>query len=155
MIESRWTPTNQQMVAALREEHPELRTGGKLIRDLEASFPEALDDLRWFTRIPDAYAIRQDDREVDVFEVEVTHPIPLSTVRDLTRLWFDLDSMSVKMTCYVVNRYGHINVLDLRSWYYEVNHAEMAHSKGSGREVAEIDQALPREDGDEAWIPGG
>ena len=155
MIESRWTPTNAQMVAALRNEHPEIQTGGKLIANLEGAFPGVCDDLRWFRRIPDAYAIRVEEREVDIFEVEVTHPIPLSTVKDLAGLWFDLDSLDIEMACYVINRYGHINRLDLCAWYPEVNHAEIANGQGGRGEAAEIDPALPGETGDEAGLPSG
>lgn len=153
MIESRWTPTNQQLVYALQLQYPEVRTTG-LVPALKAAFPEVYDDLDTFKRYPDGYVIRQSEREVDIFEVEVTHAIPLSTMRDIFVLRGVLDSLDIEMRCYVVNRYGHINELDLSSWYFEVMHGNVANGKNGSGKDAPNDAGIPGEDCDEARVPG-
>lgn len=40
--------------------------------------------------------IRVGDREVDLFEVEVTHPLPVHTLRDIAKLWFELDALAIQ-----------------------------------------------------------
>jgi hypothetical protein len=111
------TLSNHQMVAVLREHYPELQEG-RFVPALAAAFEEF--DSDWFTRMPDAFAIRVPQREVDVIEVEITHPIPHDTMRDLGRLWFELDAIDVLMRLFVMNRYGHINEIDLQAWWYEL-----------------------------------
>lgn len=116
-----WVYTNDSIVAALQATYPSV-CKGRFLDALMEAFPDYAIDASRFTRVPDAYAIRVGDREVDLFEVEVTHPLPVHTLRDIAKLWFELDALAIQLSLYVVSRYGHINAVDLRPWYYELNH---------------------------------
>lgn len=116
-----WVYTNDSIVAALQATYPVI-CKGRFLEALMEAFPDYAIDASRFTRVPDAYAIRVDDREVDLFEVEVTHPLPVHTLRDIAKLWFELDGLSIRLSLYVVSRYGHINAVALQPWYYELNH---------------------------------
>lgn len=153
--ELRWTPSNQQLVWALLHQYPEVKAGG-FVPALETAFPELFDDMRWFRRVPDGYTIRPEEREVDLFEIEVTHAIPRSTLLDLGKLRLELDNLDIRLDCCIVNRYGHINQLDLGFWYLQVGfgNGELANSEGSGAEDTEVNATVPGEDSEPAGIPG-
>lgn len=119
MRSTHWTPTNAQLVAALRRQYPQLRTGRPNRAILEA-FPQFPLELDRFTRIPDAFAIYPDRLRVDLFECEVTHPLSRSLVWDIADLWLALDIWGIEFEVFVVNRYGHINQFDLPKWYLRI-----------------------------------
>lgn len=110
--------SNAALVAALREQHPEIQTRRFLLA-LRQAFPDvAGDEPINFNRVPDGYVIRKDAREVDIFEAEATHPLGDHAIRDICRLWFDLDSEGIALSLFVVSHFGHINQVDLQAWHY-------------------------------------
>lgn len=124
--EARWTASNQQLVNALRAQYPQIKTGRQLLPDLRAAFPEAHDAPNKIQVIPDGYAIYPDERAVDIFEAEVTHPIPRSAMRGLAALWFWLDAFDIQLNLCVVSRYGHINLMDFLPEYLGLLQLERA-----------------------------
>jgi len=117
IAERRWTPTNDQLVRGLKDQYPQVRSGRGLLDELVAAFPQAHGAPRDLACIPDAWAIYPEDREVDIFEAEVTHPVSRNTMHELARLWFWLDAFNVRMNLYIVSRYGHVNQLDFLPEY--------------------------------------
>jgi hypothetical protein len=126
MIETRWTPSNQQMVAALKEQYPEVRTGNLAAREITATWPE-LDDVE-VGFCPDGVVIDREARRVDVFEVEVTHAIPQSTMWKICDLWVACDAHDIELNLFVVNRYGHIGQVEIGPWYLQL----LAHHTSNG-----------------------
>lgn len=117
--EPRWTLNNEEIVAWLLAQYPQVRKGRiQFLRDIEDAFHETRGELLAFRRVPDAYAIFPKQRLVDLFEVEVTHPVQRSTMLHYGKLWFALDTFDITLTLHIVNRYGHIAPLDVQRWYY-------------------------------------
>lgn len=113
--EFRWTPTNQQMVAWLTEQYPQVKTGKLAARAISETFPE-LEDVP-FDCVPDGIVIDAEDRRIDLFEAEVTHPIPRSAMWAICDLWVACDNAGIALNLFVVNRYGHVNQMDIAPWY--------------------------------------
>lgn len=110
MAELRWTPTNQEMVGTLKETIPGFRTGR-----LQLPWREVTVDVE-IDFIPDGYVLEGD--RLDLFEVEVTHHIPRSTMQKICQLWQVADNVGYEVNLFVVNRYGHINQLPLEIPYF-------------------------------------
>lgn len=118
--------SNATLVSALKAERPEPQTRS-FVRALREAFPEVGgDEPVAFNRVPDGYVIRKESREVDLFEAEATHPLSKRATEDICRLWFDLDGASIRLSLYIVNRFGHVNQVDLEPWYYLLVHGAAA-----------------------------
>lgn len=124
--ESKSWVTSGQILAALQETHSEVQTkhwknaAWKALRwRSRESYPEEfIALLRGFRYIPDAYAVSSENRSIDFFEIEVTHPLPKHKLDAYVDLWMDFDYYRIEFTVYVVNRYGHITPLDLQGMWY-------------------------------------
>jgi hypothetical protein len=70
---------------------------------------------------PDAYLIDNDRKEINIFEVEVTHAMPETKMDDYAWWWFlwECEGQSEFLPrLFVVDRYGHGSEMDLRQLYY-------------------------------------
>lgn len=108
---------NHQLAQSLCDRFPGVRKDGfrRVIREIAERLDEDLSDFR---RVPDAFVVR--DGDIDVFEVECTHPLPRETLADWCRLWSALDFHGIELALYVVNRYGHINQVNLMFYWQEL-----------------------------------
>lgn len=63
---------------------------------------------------PDYFCIETIDEvvTVSIYEVEDTHPLTSSKIRDIVEWWFDLDSMAVDVKLFVTDRYG-LNIREI------------------------------------------
>jgi len=95
-------------------------------------FPQAVRDLRARLKcsepapeihfVPDAYRINEDTCEIEIFEVEVTHPIPARKLRDLGLYWSEWDAEGEHDWLPVliqVDRFGTHHRRDLSIAYFE------------------------------------
>ena len=113
------------VLEALCAQYPQIRRAG-FMKALRGAFPSIVEaELDDFARVPDGFVVRAEDDEVDVFEVEITHPLDDRSMRDFAFFWAALDSLEVGMRLHVVNRYGHINEVDLAAYYYHAIKAEV------------------------------
>jgi hypothetical protein len=136
MAELRWTPSNQEMVGILKDQIPGLRTGR-----LKMPWAEVDDLVPGF--VPDGYVV--EDRRLDLFEVEVTHHIPRSTMVSICYLWMACDACDIEVNLYVVNRYGHINILPLAPIYYRLLQEDVDADRldrGDGVREAELPEGM-------------
>lgn len=111
--------TNAQIVAALTDQYPQIKTRG-FLKELRAAFAGRQlrhNCIRGFNRVPDGYVIDAPARRIDLFEAEATHPLPTAALDDYIHLWHDFGCYGVTVNLYVVSRLGHINAVDMSGQY--------------------------------------
>jgi hypothetical protein len=69
--------------------------------------------------VPDGYALSQDERVIDVFEIEILYLLSDRKLEHYAKMMVDLDCYDWTLNVFVVSRHGHINQIDLRPWYYK------------------------------------
>ena len=72
---------------------------------------DGIDEMLWF--VPDAYRLSAEEKTVDIYEVEVTWALTDKKLRQLGELWLLLKTRGWSLRLFVVNRWLHINELDL------------------------------------------
>ena len=79
---------------------------------------KARESREWMPKIVcDGYVIDWNERRIDVFEVEDTHRITDKKLAQYAMLAVSLEEYEIMMELFVVNRYGHINKIELMPYY--------------------------------------
>lgn len=126
MAKSTHTPEHVRFVSEILIEHPDARTDG---------FPAALRALRGrlgcededFPAIhfrPDAFRLNEEAREIEIYEVEITHPVPANKLTHLGEWWAAWDAEDEHdwlPVLYTVNRDGVRTRRDLAVAYFELS----------------------------------
>lgn len=73
--------------------------------------------LRHFTFVPDAYVVGVQDHRLDFFEVEIYNPMTTAKLQAYAVLAINLAYYDIDFSVFVVNKYGHINEVDLLPHY--------------------------------------
>lgn len=103
---------HERMIAALRERHPEVHTGGffralatcgEYMRDLLKHDPEW---RKAVSIVPDAYAIDRHGKHVSVFEVVHTHDVSEDKIACVNEIGWALDQDGYDIAIIRVDRYG-------------------------------------------------
>lgn len=123
MAKGTHTPQHVRGVAEILETYPDARTMGfpTVIRDLRAELG-CEDDPPEVHFIPDAFRLNRDTHEIEIFEVEVTHPTPISKLHELGVYWSYWDAednhewLPVLIT---VDRFGQSRRFDLSLAYLD------------------------------------
>lgn len=116
------------ILAALLKQHPEVRpaagwrdaaaaalTLGARRHGLPRDFVSTVRAFRRF--VPDAYALDRTARELHFFEIEVYNPMTSAKLQAYGRLQTDMAAFGVDFQVLVVNKYGHVNRVDLLPYY--------------------------------------
>lgn len=112
-------------VAAILRDYPGARTEG---------FPSAVRDLRdrvgcrgeepAINFVPDAFRLNEETCEIELFEVEVTHPVPTAKLADLGWYWSQWDAEDGHEWLPVliqIDRFGTAHRRDLSIAYFELS----------------------------------
>ena len=67
--------------------------------------------------VPDAFRIELESRSLDVFEVELSSRLTTEKLNRYAELQVEFDFHEIVFRVFTVNRYGHINQIDLREYY--------------------------------------
>lgn len=59
--------------------------------------------------VPDAFAIYQEIQEIDIFEIEVTHSLPINKLEEYGQRMIEFECYGYQMNLFIVNKHGHIN----------------------------------------------
>lgn len=111
---------------ALQAQYPEVRRGRWrphvlatfLMRSRRDGMPRAFSEMvRDFRMEPDAYVVNSDEGFVHFFEVEVFNPMEDRKLDAYAKLQIDFAAFGVDFQVLVVNKYGHINTVDLLPYY--------------------------------------
>ncbi len=116
------------ILSALQTQYPEVKTGGWR-RAVRAALSEHLhregipqdfnEMVEAFRFEPDAYVVNAEEAFVHFFEVEVYNPMTAEKLRSYGRLMIDMEFHGIEFAVLVVNKYGHINTVDLLPYYAE------------------------------------
>ena len=113
----------------LREAVPHLRTGRwreAAVRELTwgvrrlgppRDFAALIRGFRAFE--PDAYVVDRAERDLHFFEIEVYNPMAHDKLLAYGKMQTDMAYYGIDFGVYVVNKYGHINRVDLLPYYAE------------------------------------
>lgn len=66
---------------------------------------------------PDAYALDVKAGFLHFFEIEVYNPMTTAKLKAYGRLMMNLNYYGIEFAVLVVNKYGHINTVDLLPYY--------------------------------------
>lgn len=119
---------SSHILAALRAHAPGLQVGkwraaardAFLMASRRGGSPRGFADTIARVRMePDAFVIDKAARSLHFFEIEVYNPMTRAKLQTYARLVTDLDSFEIEFAVYVVNKYGHINPVDLLPHYVE------------------------------------
>jgi hypothetical protein len=108
---------HERIIGALRDEFPNAERHQFGTR-LRAAVEEWGNDEDPFHRRPDAFVIDVEQREVTVFEVEITGYLTQQRLREWAMLWMTLDGMEWDLHLIRVDRIGDRTKANLGAYYY-------------------------------------
>jgi hypothetical protein len=118
--------TSGAVLQALKQTLPEVRSGrwreavlsAFLFRSRQGGAPRDFVALvNGFRYEPDAYATYKSDGGLSFFEIEIYNPMTDEKLEAYGKLVTDLHWHGIALEVYTINRYGHMNQVDLLPHY--------------------------------------
>lgn len=125
MAKSAHTPEHVRFVAEILVDHPDVKTDGfpSVLRDLRARLGCEDEDFPDIHFRPDTFRLNEQAQEIEIYEVEITHPIPVDKLAHLGQWWAAWDAEDEHgwlPVLYTVDRCGARTRRDLAIAYFEL-----------------------------------
>jgi len=118
--------TSEVVLLALKDTFPEVRAGrwreaviaSFLFRSRQGGAPrDFVRMVETFRFEPDAFAIYKGEGALSFFEIEIYNPMTDEKLEAYGKLVTDLHFYGIALEVYTINRYGHMNQVDLLHHY--------------------------------------
>lgn len=132
--------THSTIRDALVSQYPELQTHG-FKRAVLALLPQD-DQEEWplIDFVPDAYSILVAEKEIYLFEIEISHPLPKQKRESIAFFADAMEGYGWSVSIRVIDRYANVSSLNWRDMYTETITEEAA--KATPEQVAEVRRYL-------------